>query len=145
MENKISEDVYRKISYLKIMIGLLICILVTVIMVILEKHYTGAYLENTLNIMVPVIAVLVYSGIKKISLTGFSSKTAKMISSVGSCVFGMYLIEYLGQKLFINFYLWMCDRTFGLIACSIYVICILFSTCVVVWGLKKIKFISRYI
>lgn len=145
LENNIPKKVYKKISSLHIVIGITISVFITVVMVVLEKYYTGKYLENTLNIMVPVIVVLVYLGSKKIVESGISIRVAKRISFLGRYVFGMYLIEYLGQKIFIKLYLWMCDRIFGVIACSVYVICILISTFLIVFGLKKIKFIGKYI
>lgn len=145
LENTVGEDECKKISYIKLILGVAISICVTIVMVLTDKGMRGEYHENVLSIMTPVMAALIYIGIRKICIDYSNMKFANILKFLGSCTFGVYLLEHIGQKVFIKMYLELCDRTFGVIACLIYVICILVFCFGVVGIVKKMKLLDKII
>lgn len=70
---------------------------------------------------------------------------AGIIACLGSCAFGVYLLEHIGQKLFLKLYLQLADRTFGIFACSVYICCILLFSFVCTWLIRKSKIVRKFI
>lgn len=145
LENEVGEEEYNKISCTKIILGLIASICMTIVMVLADKNMSGQYHENVLSIMTPVMALLIYVGVRKVGIICSNGKSTNIFAFLGSCTFGVYLIEHIGQKVFIRMYLWLCDRTFGVIACMVYVMCILGFCFCVVGAVKKIKMLDKII
>ena len=96
--------------------------------------------------MTPVMTLVAFLGVRKyFESKMIHARVEHIILVLGSCTFGVYLVEHIGQKLFLRFYLWMCGRIFGVIACGIYVLCILLFGFVVTYLLKKIKIVRKFI
>ena len=70
---------------------------------------------------------------------------ARVIACLGSCAFGVYLLEHIGQKLFLKLYLQLAERTFGIFACSVYICCILMFSFVCTWLIRKSKIVRKFI
>lgn len=145
LENKIDEIKYEKINFAQIIIVELGCISATVLMVLWGKNIQGVYQEYILSILTPILSLLLFIHIKKMCLKQKENKITEIISFLGSCTFGVYLIERIGQRVFLNFYIWLCEQTYGVIACVIYVACILMFSVIVIGISKKNKFIRKYI
>lgn len=145
LENRITENECKKISYIKIVSGVVISIGMTIVMVLSDKSMTGEYHENVLSIITPIMSALMYIGIRKICIDYSNMKFASVLKFLGSCTFGVYLLEHIGQKLFIKMYLWLCDRTVGVIACSVYIMCILIFCFCIVGIMKKMKIFDKFI
>lgn len=143
--NRIERDKLEKYSFKKIGIAAMTCIVLACVLVLLQKKLTGEYSESVLSIMTPVMTVLAFIGIQKyFASKSIGARTKQMLLTIGSCTFGVYLVEHIGQKLFKRFYLWMCERTFGVIACGIYALCILMFGFALTYVLKKIKIVRKY-
>lgn len=144
--NKMDHDKLENISSTVIVVAALACVAFACILVLIGKEITGQYSENVLNIITPVMAILAFIGIRKWFETKvIGARAERMLLTLGNCTFGIYLVEHIGQKLFIRFYLWMCERIFGVIACGIYVLCIFIFGFVFTYALKKIKIVKKYI
>ena len=145
LENRIVDAAYEKMSFRKIVIAEVGCIVATILMVLWGKSKQGGYQEYVLSILTPVLSMLLFIQIKKMCLRQKENKVTEIVSFLGSCTFGVYLIERIGQRVFLNFYLWLCGQTYGVFACAVYVVCILTFSVIVIGILKKNKFIRKYI
>lgn len=92
-------------------------VIAAAVMVIADRKLSGEYHESVLNLMIPLMA----------------------------CAFGVYLLEHIGQKLFLKLYLQLADRTFGIFACSVYIFCILLFSFVCTWLIRKSKIVRKFI
>ena len=145
LENRIEEERYKKFSVVKIIWGLIISVCITIVMVLLNYNMSGSYHESVLSIMTPIMTTLVYIGVRKGCMDCYDKKFRNLLEFLGSCTFGVYLLEHVGQKVFIKLYLWLCDKTFGVIACLIYVMCILVFCFSVIGIVKKTKPLNKII
>lgn len=144
LENKSFID-FRKFTYMKWVSVLGICILACMALVLADKMVNGVYNEGALSALTPIMAATLYGGIRKYCMEHPQLKTDAFFQTLGSCAFGIYLIEHIGQKVFLKMYLWLCTRTFGIIACSVYVICILGGALACTLIIKKIKIVKKFI
>lgn len=145
IENIVTKEKCAKISSIKIKAFIVLGIVLNMIFAVMNYKVYGKYDESILNIMIPFIAAMIYLEIRRSCLTKCNEKTNKYACVLGSCCFGVYLVEYIGQKLFLNVYLWLCEVSFGVLACVGYVSCIAIFSFVVVYLLRKIKIIRQYI
>lgn len=145
LENRMEDCEYDAVSYKKIILVQIGCILTTMLLVIADKKIYGAWHEGVLSMLTPISTVCIYMLLKKSCFHEKENNFSRWIRFLGSCTFGVYLIERIGQRIFLNFYIWLCNKTFGLLACSVYVICILGFGFAVIGCLKKSKFIRNYI
>ena len=144
-EKVITDERCKQESYGKIVMGFMISILFTAGMVLADKRMSGEYHEYVLSILTPVMALFIYIGLRKFFIEHACDKTAGIIRSLGGCAFGIYLLEHIGQKTFLWMYLWLADRTFGILACSIYVLCILMFGFIGTVILKKTKIMKLFL
>ena len=111
-------------------------VIAAAVMVIADRKLSGEYHESVLNLMIPLMACAVYHT---------NIRGAGIIACLGSCAFGVYLLEHIGQKLFLKLYLQLADRTFGIFACSVYICCILLFSFVCTWLIRKSKIVRKFI
>lgn len=52
-----------------------------------------------------------------------SKNLKKLICEAGGCVFGIYLTEQLARIQLLPLYLFLSEKTFGVLACTCYVVC----------------------
>lgn len=142
-ERIITDEQCEQIAYWKIAGGLITSIVITAGLVLIDKNRNGEYHEYILNMLTPAMVLFIYMGTRKIFIQHHPVKTAGIISCLGSCAFGVYLLEHIGQKVFLNLYLWLTEKTYGIIACSVYVICISVSCFVCTMILKKVKIMRK--
>lgn len=142
-ERIITDEQCEQGSCGKVIVGLIICIFVTAGLVLIDKNRNGEYHEYILNMLTPVMVLFIYMGTRIIFIQHHPVRTAGIISCLGSCAFGVYLLEHIGQKVFLNLYLWLTEKTYGIIACSVYVFCILISCFACTMILKKVKIIRK--
>lgn len=146
LEHKLREEWYRK-QKCKILMG---CILGTVVLVVvaicINYAMTGVYSQAVVTLLTPLQTVLVYILLKRFFMDRkISPKGAMIITWLGGCTFGIYLLEYVGQKLFLPLYLGLCEKTFGVLACGIYVSCIYLFSVLLVSVLKKVPYMQKWI
>lgn len=144
LENRFSVGL-RKLTYLKYIMAFLTCIFMCMVLVIADKRISGAYHEEVLSIMTPIMAALLYVLIRKCCMEHPHMRLTAFFQTVGSCAFGIYLIEHIWQKVFLRMYLWLCTKTFGVVACTVYVICIFGGAFVCTMVMKKIKIVRKFI
>ena len=125
LENYITEDKLEKISYVKLSVSIVFCILFTAILVLFHYRKNGQWSQEPLSAVVPLLVILIFILSKKICNLIQHEKVTEIIELLGGSVFGVYLIERIGQRVFLAMYLGLCEHTYGIIACSIYVMCIL--------------------
>ncbi|MDY5700578.1 MAG: acyltransferase family protein [Lachnospiraceae bacterium] len=124
LENRIEESRYSKLSYGTISLGILVGIILTSVLVVGNRQLLGGYQEAVLDVFRPIIVIPFFALIKKMGIACTNKSLQDIIEKIGGCVFGMYLVEHIGQKIFLPLYLVLCEKTFGVIACCIYVMCI---------------------
>lgn len=144
LENRFSTD-HKKVTYLKCIIVFLMCIFVCMALVQVDRMISGVYEQSVLSMMTPIMVALLYVLIKKCCMEHPHMRLTALFQPVGSCAFGIYLIEHIWQKVFLRMYLWLCTKTFGVIACSVYVICIFGGAFVCTMIMKRIKIVRKFI
>lgn len=143
LEDRDEEGRLESLSYGKAGMGILAGILLTSTLVVGDRWIAGEYQEAVLDVFKPVMVILFFIMMKKIGTTCTNRLLQDIIGKLGACVFGIYLVERIGQKVFLPLYLFLCEKTFGVIACSIYVVCIFaFSLCLTLI-LRKIPGLRR--
>lgn len=110
-----------------------------------DRKLSGEYHESVLNLMIPLMACAVYLGVRRFFVMHTNIRGAGIIACLGSCAFGVYLLEHIGQKLFLKLYLQLAERTFGIFACSVYICCILLFSFVCTWLIRKSKIVRKFI
>ena len=120
-------------------------VIAAAVMVIADRKLSGEYHESVLNLMIPLMACAVYLGVRRFFVMHTNIRGAGIIACLGSCAFGVYLLEHIGQKLFLKLYLQLADRTFGIFACSVYICCILLFSFVCTWLIRKSKIVRKFI
>ena len=120
-------------------------VIAAAVMVIADRKLSGEYHESVLNLMIPLMACAVYLGVRRFFVMHTNIRGAGIIACLGSCAFGVYLLEHIGQKLFLKLYLQLAERTFGIFACSVYICCILMFSFVCTWLIRKSKIVRKFI
>ena len=129
----------------KLSAGLAMSVIAAAVMVIADRKLSGEYHESVLNLMIPLMACAVYLGVRRFFVMHTNIRGAGIIACLGSCAFGVYLLEHIGQKLFLKLYLQLAERTFGIFACSVYICCILLFSFACTWFIRKSKIVRKFI
>lgn len=116
LERAVSTEKCRQLSGWKLSAGLAMSVIVAAVMVIADRKLSGEYHESVLNLMIPLMACAVYLGVRRFFVMHTNIRGAGIIACLGSCAFGVYLLEHIGQKLFLKLYLQLAERTFGIFA-----------------------------
>ena len=101
----------------------LLCLAGTYFFVRLDYLRQGAYSQDVLNLLTPVLTIGIFFNIRWFSQRYlFPPKLEKVVFEAGSCVFGIYLLEHFARIQLLPLYLYLSEYTFGVLACSCYVI-----------------------
>ena len=145
LERAVSAEKCRQLSGGKLSAGLAMSVIAAAVMVIADRKLSGEYHESVLNLMIPLMACAVYLDVRRFFVMHTNIRGAGIIACLGSCAFGVYLLEHIGQKLFLKLYLQLADRTFGIFACSVYICCILLFSFACTWFIRKSKIVRKFI
>lgn len=111
----------RRTISISIVISIL-CLLGNWIMVRLDYIEKGSYDQGLLELFTPVLATGIFLDVRWICRKNkIPSKIEKLICQVGSCVFGIYLLEQFARIQLLPLYLYLTEISFGVLACSCYV------------------------
>lgn len=110
------------------------CICLTVGIVVWRRLAHGSYQQGDLDWFTPVLAVAVFDLVRCLcrvvkarparvhTHTGMRRLLRRSVETVGSCAFGIYLVEQPVRILLLRLYFYFCDHTVGVIACTVYVL-----------------------
>lgn len=146
MEHRFDENHYkRKNIVLAIVLTLLVIaleIFMTNYQYILEGKWTQKFLNNT--IVIPVISIffLIKYVFRKITLP---EKLEKLIITLGSCTFGIYLFDNVLRKETLFIYEKLNVFLPTIIACFLWIITVYIIGTILIWCLKKLPIIRKLI
>ena len=116
----------------------------TFVIVKLVWHRDGMYSQGILDLFTTVLSMGIFGAIRWLCLRfRITGRREKIICEIGGCVFGIYLMEQLARIQLLPLYLYLTEHTFGIIACSSYVICSFCLALLYPELLKRIPFLSR--
>lgn len=69
----------------------------------------------------------------------------KIISTIGGCVFGIYLLDNFVRWLLLPVYLWLTEKTVGVIACSVYMVLTFALGLLFTFVLKRIPILRKFL
>ena len=100
-----------------------LCIVGTFFFVKLDWRRTGTYHQAILDLLAAVLAINIFLCVRYIFWKYSIPKKVKgIIYEAGKCVFGIYLLEQFARIQLMPFYLYLSQNTFGIFACSCYII-----------------------
>lgn len=101
-----------------------LCLFGTYLIVRLDYIRNGIYSQDMLNLFTPVLTMGIFFCVKWLCYRYDVSKNLKkLICEAGGCVFGIYLLEQLARIQLLPLYLFLSEKTFGVLACTCYVVC----------------------
>ena len=116
----------------------------TCIIVRMGRHRDGMYSQELLDLFTPVLTLGIFWEIRWFCLRYRISERLKSgICEIGGCAFGIYLLEQLARIQMLPFYLYLTENTFGVLACSCYVIGSFGLALIYTELLKHIPLLSR--
>ena len=116
----------------------------TCIIVRMGRHRDGMYSQELLDLFTPVLTLGIFWEIRWFCLRyRISERLERGICEIGDCVFGIYLLEQLARIQLLPLYLYLTENTFGVLACSCYVICSFCLAWLYTELLKRIPLLSR--
>ena len=133
------------------------CICLTVGIVIWRRLAHGSYQQGDLERFTPVLAVAVFDLVRCLcrvvrarpagarTHTGMRRLLRRMVETVGSCAFGIYLVEQPVRILLLRLYFYFCDHTVGVIACTVYVLSTFLVSLCAALLLKRIPLLRRIV
>lgn len=128
----------------------LLCVIYTCLMTQYKIDYihqlSEARVGTFFKTLICIPAVTVFLTFRKL----FEDKTfhpgvEKLILSMGSCVFGIYLLEQIGRSVFYDTGMFLVDHLPNFVATLIYCFIVLLGTYLVVFVLKKIPGLKKLI
>lgn len=140
------EELYKKIKQkmLWIILGGVICFAAIINYILNLK--TGNYLSQALDYMMfietPIIWVVIRKLIEKVPK---ESKWNGYIIIGGGCTFGVYLFDNFVRWQLLPIYLFLTEKSVGILACSVYVILTFMIGLFYTWLIKKIHIIGNFI
>lgn len=110
------------------------------------KQITGSYHTAALDYFVfltaPLAFIIIKKGMMQISA---ESSGGKIILALGSCVFGIYLFDNFVRWQLLPAYLFLSEKTVGVLANSVYVALTFGGGFIYTWILRKIPVIRKYL
>ena len=123
--------------------SLLVILALTVIGGELYKSAKGAYSDVFLSLSVFPMAFLTYITVKNIRIE--NEKVKKVLASLGSCVFGVYLIEDVTRNLFIYRLNWNFGGQFRFGSVMLFCLVVMALSLAVIWVVKRIPLVNKLI
>lgn len=122
------------------------CVALNAVLVYGLKQVTGNYEVSALDYFVFLTAPLTFIIIKKcMDKATDKSPGGKIIVAIGSCVFGIYLFDNFVRWQLLPVYLFLSEKTVGVIANSVYVALAFAGGFIYTWILRKIPVIRKYL
>ena len=110
------------------------------------KGISGSYHAISLDMLVFLSAPVTFAIIKRWMDRAVKREWAeKWILAVVSCTFGIYLFDNLLRRLFLPVYMFLSEKTAGILANSAYVVLTFLGGLAITWVLKKIPVIRKYL
>ncbi|GFI69855.1 O-acetyltransferase WecH [Lachnospiraceae bacterium] len=110
------------------------------------KEVTGEYRTELLDLFVflttPLVFLIAKQAMNVILKKGWE---CKWICTIGSCVFGIYLFDNFLRWQFLPVYLFLSEKTTGILANSVYILLTFSIGFAYTWVLRKIPVIRNYI
>lgn len=134
----------------KCLVAIVCMILVSIVgaggITIIHFVREGEYDPISLDLFTPLIAQCIFLYIKYLCVhVKFSNKLNNGILLIGSCVFGIYLFEQLARIQLLPIYLFLTKYTFGILACTVYVLSSFLLAYVYTLMAKKIPWLGKLI
>lgn len=99
----------------------------------------GSYELEILELWAPVLAIEIFLMVRNFCETiVLKEKVRNIILKVASCSFGIYLLEKLVRIILLPVYLYLSDKTVGIVSCSVYVVTTYLLAFAVTMGLKQV-------
>ncbi len=140
-----NSPVGRKGSGLAIAFGLtVLCIGAVIGLEEWSKVSTGSYAAGILDLFVPVLVFIFWYGAKWVA--GRLKNTGKkVVILLGKYTFCVYLTEKSARIVLLPVYLWLSENTFGVLACTVYVVGSLSLSYLLAAVIRKIPLVGKYI
>lgn len=136
----------RDMGSLAMMLSGMVLVALNGVFLYYGKKVTGEYqavlLDSFVFLTAPLTFATVRGGIKKVVCGG---RLEKIILTLGSCVFGIYLFDNFLRWQLLPVYLFLSEKTAGLIANSVYVLLTFAGGFVYTWILKRAPVFRRYL
>ena len=106
-----------------ILIAIAICILLSMVYIMLMRKLRGDYDRSDMDVAAPILTILIFEAARRLcAQPNVSDRAARTIRRLGSCSFGVYLLEHMVRILLLPIYLYLTEHSVGVIACTVYVI-----------------------
>lgn len=126
--------------------GSVCCIVLGMLVCWLRFQKRGEYFQNDLDLFTPILSVLVFETVRRFcGEYPMADGIRKLVLLAGSCVFGIYLIEQPVRAFLLPVYLYLTERSVGVVACSVYVLMTWLVSLILVFALKRIPGVRRLI
>lgn len=107
---------------------------------------TGGYTQEISELFICVMTPIVFRMCQKISEKFEKNDIMRrMIVYAGQCVFGIYLLDNFVRWQLLPLYLFLCEKTIGVFACSVYVSGTFILGFIYTAILRKIPFMKKYL
>lgn len=105
---------------------------------------TGSYEPVILELWVPVLAIELFLMARNFcEVVVVKEGGRSIILKLSSCSFGIYLLEKIVRIILLPLYLYLSDKTVGMVACSVYVITTYLLALAATAGLKQIPIMRK--
>ncbi|MDO4332434.1 MAG: acyltransferase [Eubacteriales bacterium] len=130
----------------KPVVGMLLFIVISAGVCCLRYRIEGSFLESDLDLFAPLLTLLMFAAVRQFCAEkNMPGKVEHGIEILGSCAFGIYLVEQPVRILLLPVYLYLCEHSVGVIACSVYVAGTCAVSGVLAYVLKKLPGMKRLV
>lgn len=104
--------------------------------------YVQGYLDMLIFLMTPVLWLLIREITESLPEDG---RINSLIIAIGSCAFGIYLLDNFVRWQFLSTYVYLSEHTVGVFANSVYVVLVFVIGGIYTWILKKIPLLKKFL
>ena len=108
-------------------------------------RWKGSYQTALLDLFICVTAPMVWMLVRRIAERIKPGLATKLLLITGGCVFGIYLLDNFVRWQLLPVYLFLCEKTVGVLACSAYVMLTFLLGLMYTFVLKKIPLVNRFL
>lgn len=136
----------REPKPLRLMLNVTVLVALNGVFLYYGKKVSGDYQAVLLDVFAFLTAPLTFAAVKdKMMAVTCGEGMRKIILTLGSCVFGIYLFDNFVRWQLLPLYLFLSEKTAGLIANSVYVLLTFAGGFAYTWILKRIPPVRRYL
>lgn len=144
--DKDPDHIFEKLKIWKISLFLIGAIVINIGIIYAIWGLKGQYDVLGFDLLTVILALCFWLLIKKVTdNVSQDSRTGWIILNVGSCVFGVYLLDNFCRWQWLSLYLKLCEKTVGVVACSIYVFVVFLTGVLYSCILKRLPIVKKYI